>query len=186
MRDIEWSKWVAIGSAGLLVSMFRKPIMMFVFVILGIAALDMTYEAMTGKALIGESELEKREAKAEQARFQANWERERKQKLTKKTRAGDLIAQTDLANEYLYNDDPSDDDKGLQLLADAVKKDCAKAQNSFGVIYWRQGNKEEARTLWLYAARGREERKYGTGSYKARESIRYHFPADYDPKWDND
>jgi hypothetical protein len=165
---------------------FRVWIIASVTIIIGIIVTDCMYENSTGRSFLTDTEIEVKEKEEAEAQFWAKVEQEETAKLTRKMNAGDLNAQTEYAEDFLYNDDPSDDEKGMQLLADAAGKDCAKAQDSFARILWKQGHKEQARDLWLRAARGREERKWGTGSHKARYAIKYHFPSDYDPKWDED
>ena len=161
-----------IAGAGWLVWMLRTPIMLFCALVFLIGIT--TYESPASKE-------EKRLANIA---LEQNWEKERLVTLKSEMRSGDLVAQTTLAADYLHNDDPSDNQLGMQLLTDAANKDCAHAQYRLGCRYYEKGDMARALKMFLLAAPGREERRYGTGSYKARGILKRQFPASYDSRWD--
>jgi len=178
-KNLKTAAWVGAGYFAW-VNGGRKLFDIFLFVFVMPMIIIISYEAITGQKLVkteADIILEKKQQSQRSIQYITS-------ELKLKMKTGDLNAQTDLAQiYYLGDDDPSNDELAWSMTLEAANKDCAKAQWYLGWLYNKKGNKDKARKYWVLAAKGREERTYGTGSYRARGSLRYYFPEECDPKW---
>ena len=179
--------YVGVKTIGVLWPAIRLVLVICVLWLMVAVPFDCAYMAITGNPSLFPTKAESAAMEKQQdEELTRKWKRERTASLISKMHAGDLVAQTDLASDYLHSDDTTNDRRAVQLMVDAADKDCSKAQSTLGNMYWVKGDKSKARELWILAAQGREERTYGTGSYQARHKLKYYFPADYDSRWDSD